>query len=133
MKEPDLELFLDTFETCIQKDEFIRIFYDAFLGSSEEVRAMFHRTDFTAQRRVLRISLYVMVAASARRQSELSTLADLTERHRALGIKPYHYELWMVSLLYAVSRCIDGFDAEVARVWREAFAAGIAYMKGEAS
>ena len=132
MNEADLALFLDSFESCIQDDRFIRVFYDTFLGSSEEVRALFARTDFALQRRALRASLYVMVAASARRQAELSTLSELAARHRALRIKPHHYELWMQSLLTAVAQCTEHFDTEVARVWRDAFRSGINYMKAGA-
>jgi hemoglobin-like flavoprotein len=129
MNEADLALFLDSFERCIQDDRFIRVFYDKFLESSEEVRALFAKTDFALQRRALRASLYVMVAASARRQSDLSTLSELAERHRALRIRPHHYELWMRSLLSAVEQCTGRFDPEIARVWNEAFRSGIDYMK----
>ena len=132
MNEADLARFLDSFESCIQDDRFLRIFYDNFLASSAEVRALFAKTDFGLQRRALRASLYVMVAASARHQAELGTLSELAERHRALRIKPHHYELWMQSLLAAVEQCAKHFDPEVARVWREAFRAGINYMKAGA-
>lgn len=132
MNEADLALFLDSFERCVQDERFIRVFYDIFLDSSEEIRALFAQTDFALQRRSLRASLYVMVAASARGQAELSTLSELAERHRALRIKPHHYELWMQSLLSAVEQCSERFDAEVARVWRDAFRSGINYMKASA-
>ncbi len=132
MKEADLALFLDSFERCIQDDRFLRVFYDKFLDSSEEVRALFAKTDFALQRRSLRASLYVMVAASARHQADLSTLSELAERHRALRIKRHHYDLWMQSLLSAVEQCSGRFDSEVARVWNEAFRSGIDYMKAYA-
>ena len=132
MNESDLALFLDTFEKCIQDDRFLRVFYDTFLESSEEVRALFKQTDFALQRRALRASLYVMVAASARHQADLSTLSELAERHRALRIKPHHYDLWMQSLLSAVAQCTGRSDAEVARVWRDAFRSGIDFMKAGA-
>jgi hemoglobin-like flavoprotein len=132
MNEADLALFLGSFERCVQDERFIRVFYDIFLDSSEEIRALFAQTDFALQRRSLRASLYVMVAASARGQAELSTLSELAERHRALRIKPHHYELWMQSLLSAVEQCSEHFDTEVARVWREAFRSGINYMKASA-
>ncbi len=132
MNEADLALFLDSFEKCLQDDRFIRVFYDIFLSSSEEVRALFAQTDFALQRRALRASLYVMVAASARGKAELSTLSDLAERHRALHIKPQHYDLWMQSLISAVEQCTGHRDPEVARVWREAFRSGIDYMKAKA-
>ena len=132
MNEADLALFLHSFESCIQDDRFIRVFYEIFLASSEEIPPLFAKTDFGLQRRSLRASLYVMVAASARNQAELSTLSELAERHRMLRIKPHHYELWMHSLLSAVQQCTEGFDADVERVWREAFRPGIDYMKASA-
>jgi hemoglobin-like flavoprotein len=132
MNEADLALFLDSFESCMRNDRFIRVFYDIFLRSSEEIRALFAQTDFGLQRRALRASLYVMVGASARNQAELSTLSELAHRHRTLRIKPDHYDIWMQSLLSAVEQCTERFDAEVARVWREAFRPGIDYMKASA-
>jgi hemoglobin-like flavoprotein len=132
MNEADLSLFLDSFESCMRDDRFVRVFYDKFLGASEEVRALFAKTDFSLQRRALKASLFVMVSASARRQSELSTLSDLAERHRALHIKPHHYDIWMQCLLSAVEQCSGRYDAEVARVWTDAFRSGIDYMKASA-
>ena len=132
MTEADLGLFLDTFESCVKDDRFTRVFYDIFLASSDEVRDLFAKTDFATQRRALKASLYTMVAASARKKADLSTLAELADRHRQLKIKPHHYELWLESLIAAVSKCSPRFDENVARVWRDAFHAGIAYMKGTA-
>jgi hemoglobin-like flavoprotein len=132
MNETELALFLASFESCMKNDTFLRVFYDTFLKSSAEVRDLFAKTDFALQRRALRASLYVMVSASARNVAELSTLSELKERHRALNIKPHHYELWMQSLLSAVEQCSDHYDTEVARVWREAFRSGINYMKARA-
>ena len=129
MNEADLSLFLDSFESCMRDERFVRVFYDKLLDSSEEIRALFAKTDFALQRRALRASLYVMVSASARGQSSLSTLSDLKERHRMLNIRPNHYELWMRCLLSAVEECSGRRDDEVARVWAEAFRSGIDYMK----
>lgn len=132
MNEADLALFLDSFERCVQKDRFIQVFYEIFLGSSEEIPAFFTRTDFSKQRRVLKSSLFDMVAASARRTADLSALSALTQRHRELKIKPHHYELWLQSLISAVAECDPHFNPEVARVWRDAFQSGINYMKAGA-
>jgi hypothetical protein len=51
MNEADLSLFLDSFESCKRDDRFVPVFYDKFLSSSEEVRALFAKTDFALQRR----------------------------------------------------------------------------------
>jgi hemoglobin-like flavoprotein len=132
MNETDLALFLDSFERCLQNDRFIKVFYEFFIDSSEEIPAFFVGTDFTKQRRVLKSSLYEMVAVSARRTADTSALSVLTQRHRELKIQPHHYELWMQSLISAVAKCDSYFNQDVARVWRDAFQVGINYMKDSA-
>ena len=132
MTEADLALFLNSFDSCIENERFLEIFYDDFMGSSEEVRALFAHTDLPKQRRALKASLYVMVAAIARRQADVSSLVALVERHRALKIRDEHYELWLESLITAAARCSEQWDADTARVWRSALREGIAVMTGGA-
>jgi len=129
MNETDLALFLDSFERCLQNERFIKVFYEIFIASSEEIPTFFVGTDFAKQRRVLKASLYEMVAVSARRTADPSALSALTQRHRELKIQPHHYELWMQSLILAVAKCDSYFNQDVARVWRDAFQVGINYMK----
>ena len=129
MNEADLALFLDSFERCLQDERFIKVFYEIFIASSEEIPTFFVGTDFAKQRRVLKASLYEMVAVSARRTADPSALSALTQRHRELKIQPHHYELWMQSLILAVAKCDSYFNQDVARVWRDAFQVGINYMK----
>ena len=132
MNEADLALFLDSFERCIQIDRFIKVFYEIFIGSSEEIPVFFVETDFAKQRRILKASLYEMVAVSARRTADPSALSALTQRHRELKIQPHHYELWMQSLISAVAECDPYFNPDIARVWGDAFQVGINYMKAGA-
>ena len=132
MNETDLALFLDSFERCVQNDRFIKVFYEIFIGSSEEIAAFFIGTNFAKQRRVLKASLYEMVAVSARRTADPSALSALTQRHLELKVQPHHYELWMQSLISAVAECDPYFNPKTARVWRVAFQVGINFMKAGA-
>lgn len=132
MNETGLAAFLDSFERCIQNDKFITVFYDIFLGSSDEIPGFFVGTNFAKQRRVLKSSLYEMVAVSARRSVDPTALDGLTERHQALKIQARHYELWLESLISAAAQCDPYFTAKTAQVWREAFDIGIEYMKSNA-
>jgi len=132
MNETDLALFLDSFERCMQNDRFIKVFYEIFIGSSEEIAAFFLETNFAKQRRILKSSLYEMVAVSARRSADTSALSALTQRHLELKIQSHHYELWMQSLISAVAECDPYFNPEIARVWCDAFQVGINYMKAGA-
>ena len=132
MNETDLALFLDSFERCIQNERFIKVFYEIFTASSEEIAAFFVGTDFAKQRRVLKSSLYEMIAVSARRSADPSALSALTQLHLDLKVQAHHYELWMQSLISAVADCDPYFNPEIARVWRVAFQVGINYMKAGA-
>lgn len=132
MTEAELALFLDSFERCLKSERFIQNFYDIFLNASEEIPAFFAHTNFAKQRRILRSSLYDMVSASARHAVDLSILSKLTERHRELKVEAQHYNLWLQSLIAAVAISDPFFTSETERVWREAFQAGIDYMKTNA-
>lgn len=132
MTETDLALFLDSFERCVQNDQFLKVFYEIFLGSAEDIPAFFKHTDFAKQRRILKLSLYEMITVSAKRTADPSVLSALTQRHRELKIQPHHYDLWLQSLISAVAKCDPHFNPEIAQVWRDAFQAGINYMKANA-
>lgn len=132
MNETDLALFLDSFERCVQNEQFLKVFYEIFLGSAEDIPAFFMNTDFARQRRILKSSLYEMITVSAKRTADPSVLSVLTQRHRELKIQPHHYDLWLQSFISAVAECDPHFNSEIAQVWHAAFHAGINYMKANA-
>ena len=130
MRDDDLALFLDSFERCISKPQFIDEFYRHFIASSPEVAEKFSKTDFQRQKKALKASLYHMVGGISRGGAALTVLDDVARRHARtqLDIRPELYDLWLASLVHAASRADDRFDAETARVWQEAMAPGIRYL-----
>lgn len=130
MIESDIELFHNSFERCMARPDFLDIFYERFVETSAEVREKFRGTDFRKQKRVLRVSLYSIVSAIVRRESDLGFLSDIARTHSAsgYGIKPAMYQLWLDCLVIAVAQCDDEFNDEIARVWIEAMKQGIVYM-----
>lgn len=125
-----MERFLDSFERCLGKPEFLEVFYDRFLASSDEVAEKFRNTDFKRQRRMLKTSLIAMVAVLAKKSADLSELQSAASSHgpRGLDIRPQLYELWLDNLVLAVSTCDERYTHELGGLWREAMQPGIDYM-----
>jgi hemoglobin-like flavoprotein len=131
MTESDIEAVNDSFGRCmVAGPRFFDIFYDHFLKSSPDVSAKFQRTDFKRQKRMLRVSLYVMVAAAVFRSRDYSTLKLIARRHSRtdLEIPPHLYALWLDSLIFAARTCDPLFDAATEKNWREAMQSGIDYL-----
>ncbi len=130
MSEQDLELFNDSLERCMASSGFLDRFYELFLASSEEVSEKFKDTDFRRQKRMLRASLYLMIAAFSgepRAQAELEQRAEFHSR-RQRDIRPELYDLWLECLIRAVKEFDRKFTDETERVWRKVMRQGIELM-----
>ena len=110
--------------------EFISRFYEIFLGRSDDIAELFHGTDMVAQRQMLHDSLVLLVDFFSSR--EVNPALDRIARvHARSGrdIRPELYDLWLDSLIEALSQFDPDFDAEVELSWRLVLAPGISYMK----
>ncbi len=134
MRPVDLvETFRASLKRCLTAPDFLLDFYGLFMGSSDEVRVKFEKTDFKRQTRVLADSLWAMaVAAQGKAGSpawgDLPRLAELHSRSR-LDIRPELYDKWLECLLDAARRHDPSFTPEVETAWRETLAVGIALMR----
>lgn len=133
MNEQEIELFNDSLERCTRASGFLDRFYELFLASSEEVPQKFKHTDFRKQKRVLKISLYMMMLVTEGKvegDAHLERIARLHSR-RELDIKPELYELWLDCLIRAVKDFDPLCNRETERVWRKIMRAGIEFMKSK--
>ncbi len=131
MIEADIVVFHDSFERCMATGpRFFDVFYDRFLRSSPEVSVKFRDADFNRQKRMLRFSLYKMVAAVVSHSVDRSPLGPIAQRHARADrdIPPHLYALWLDSLIEAVRTCDPHFDAVTEKTWREAMQPGIDYI-----
>ena len=110
--------------------EFIRAFYDIFLEVSPAVAEKFAHTDMSAQRTMLHDSLLLMMDFNKTR-APTPRLEQLGEIHSRRGhnVAPAFYDVWMDSLIVAVSRHDPGFSDDVELAWRIALAPGICFMR----
>jgi hypothetical protein len=80
----EIELFNDSLERCLSRPGFLDRFYELFLDSSDEVREKFRHTDFQKQKRMLKGSLYMIMAAAEEKPEgfvHLERIARMHNRH----------------------------------------------------
>jgi hemoglobin-like flavoprotein len=128
--ERDIELFNDSLERT-SGTRFLERFYELFVGSSPEVAEKFAHTDFRAQRRAVKVSLYMMMSAALGHPEGDVHLTRIAERHgrAALAIRPELYDLWLECLIQAVREHDRSFGGETERAWRSVMATGIEFMR----
>lgn len=129
LSEDDIRLFNDSLDRCVADPRFLDVFYDEFIGGSEEVAEKFAGTDMEKQKRLLKASLYTAMLAADGNGPALEHMERLAERHRELAIGPELYDDWLECLLSAVERSGGFIDVRAAEVWRRVLAVAIAVMK----
>jgi hemoglobin-like flavoprotein len=128
------EIFVESLSRVVgdgaYNPEFIRTFYDIFLGTSPAVAEKFQHTDMSAQRTMLHDSLLIMVDFNRTRvpTPSLEKLAEI-HSHRGHDVSPALYDLWLDSLVTAVSRHDPCFNDDVDLAWRIALSPGICFMR----
>lgn len=127
----DIELFNDSLERCTSNPNFLRRFYEIFLSSSPEVAAKFKNTDFKRQRRMLKSSLYLLLIAIEGKPEGMAHIQRMAAVHGPsnLNIPDYMYDLWMESLLKAVSEFDSAYRPAVENAWRSLLSIGIQVMR----
>lgn len=106
-------------------------FYQRFLQDAE-IAALFAGTDLGQQSRMMRMSLYQLVAFYLLNEPT-AELERLAERHRKVGASEAMYERWLDALLDTVAAHDPAFDERIGTGWRQALSPGIAYFKGTAA
>jgi class 3 adenylate cyclase/hemoglobin-like flavoprotein len=105
-----------------QADHFAAVFYEHLFRLDPSLRALFTRTDFVRQRRMLLNMIGVTVRGLDRLDGVVPTLRDLGRRHVGYGVRPEHYETASRALLSALENCLGGdFTPEVREAWAAVF------------
>ncbi len=106
---------------CCASAGFFDSFYATFLSKSPEVALKFSRTNLTNQKKMLRNSLFRMVADAQNEAvvSEETQRIGVSHGRGHHDIPPAMYVLWLESLCEAIKQHDPGYDEELERVWRE--------------
>lgn len=112
--------FLQSLERCSLSSDFLDTFYNRFLGSSEEIRQKFQKTDMDLQKQMLLKSLKLSAGATAGSREALAEISDRAESHdrNHLDIPPRLYAYWLDSLIASAERFDSEWDDSVEAAWR---------------
>ena len=108
-------------------DRFFERFYDLFL-EDPEVAELFAGTGMQRQVQMLKKSLFQLVSFYVLNEpsAELSRLAEI---HKAVGVSPVMFDLWMQALLKTVEEFDPEFNELTELSWCWALAPAMTYMK----
>jgi len=126
-------VFNKSFERCLAKEGFFEKFYQRFINSSDDAKAMFANTDMHNQKKMLQNSLYMMVAAPSGIEKASTHIEHIAKSHsrRGYGVKPELYDLWLSCLLETVKEYDDEHEAVIESAWKQTLEYGITLMKSQ--
>ena len=122
-----------SFGRCGLNPNFMDTFYKNFLASSPEIADLFKNTDFQKQKKMLQMSLNMLITHAMGTGLVEGYLQQLAEKHsRAnLNIEPRHYGAWLNSLMAAVKQYDPKYSPELEKAWRTCLAPGIELLKSK--
>ena len=120
------EVYL-SFQRCEATGDFADTFYNVFLHSSPDIASHFAQTDFERQRKLLRDSVYLMVARDVSDPEMRALVNHLGGAHSRAkrNIAPRLYELWLDSICETVKALDSEWTAELEAHWRVRMRAGM--------
>ena len=122
-----------SYDRCCAVPRFFEDFYSNFFARCPQARAMFARTDFERQHKLLRHAFGLLLTFPKQPASEPTILARVAERHsrRDLGVDPSLYAPFIDALIDTVRHCDPDFTATVEDAWRKTVGKGVEYMQGK--
>lgn len=129
MKTTDTDRVFQSYGRCCKEELFFADFYDRFMGSSTEIRAMFVDTDMKQQRHLLRNGIMQLILHA--RGMPDTKLRALGKSHSRGGynIRPDMYGVWLDALLDTVRKHDPDYSEEVGVAWRRALQPGIELIR----
>lgn len=126
----DIVIAKKSLKRCLTKPEFLDIFYEKFLGSSDEIKAKFINTRFPNQKIMLKASLHIMVMLAQGSLKDTEQLQNLADKHSKgkLNIHPEFYQLWLDSMLYAVKVVDPEYSDVIFQAWKVTLQPGIDFF-----
>ena len=126
----DVLLAKDSLQRCLSKPEFLDIFYEKFLASSDEIKEKFVNTRFPNQKIMLKASLHIMLLLAQGGIKNTETLQKLADKHnkKGLDIRPEFYQYWVSSMIFAVKSCDPKYTDILAEAWINALKPGVDFF-----
>jgi len=122
-----------SYDRCCITPGFFEDFYRNFFARCPQARAMFARTDFERQHKLLRHAFGLLLNFPKQPPREPTILARVAERHsrRDLGVDPSLYAPFIDALIDTVRHCDLNFTPAVEDAWRKTVRKGVEYMQAK--
>lgn len=108
---------------CLRRRDFIARFYEILLDSHPQMAPMFANTDFTQQNKALRRGISTAIefaGGSSIVQRTVDRMAHVHSRAGHAPVPPRLHELWLESMVQAVSESDPEASPKLLRRWRRA-------------
>ena len=128
MTEEHSKIFNDSLTRCFANEQFLNSFYDRFLEADDEIKAKFANTNFEQQNKMFEKSLYDIISVSESNNASEQALISLAHKHKDMGIKQEHYQIWQECLLQTVSEVDQHYNEDVRHAWEHVLKRGIDFM-----
>lgn len=127
----DMQDVQASFGRCCLNPKFMDTFYKNFMATSPDVAALFHQTNFTRQKKMLQMSLNLLISHAMGNNLVDGYLHQLADKHSRtqLNIEPKHYVAWLNSLMKAVKQHDPKYTPQLEQVWRSSLKPGIDLIK----
>ena len=120
-----------SYDRCCAIPDFFALFYRNLFAANPETTAMFARTDFATQQKLLKHAFGLLLIFPNQPDGEPTILARIAERHsrRGLAVAPSLYPAFIDALIDTVRQCDPRFTPAVEAAWRRTVQKGVAYMQ----
>lgn len=122
-----------SYDRCVAAPDFFDAFYARFFELRPEAKAMFAKTAFDRQHKLLHHAIGLLLSYPGPPAKGPNILARVAERHsrRDLGIDPSLYPPFLECLIDTVRARDPEFTPAVEHAWRSGLAPGFAYMQSQ--
>ena len=114
------EVVSDSFKRCGLSDYFYDSFYDTFLSKSDEIKALFAKTKFEKQKKLLKMTITTIVRHPLAHRTTQSVLKNVGQTHNKNGynIRAELYDIWLDSLCNTVEKHDFQYTPQIEQAWR---------------
>lgn len=124
------ELFLASLARCNKTDDFLELFYDRFMASSQKISLKFQFADIDIPKTMLIQSLELSANVTTGAPQSLVDIRKLAFKHDRdhWDINPELYEHWLDSIVATASKCDEKWDDEIEEAWNRIMGHVIKFM-----
>ena len=123
-------LYQDSYQRCMNNDDFLPLFYSLFINADIAVRDMFGSSDKKQQMLTLKASL-AMVQPTQDPFTQEQLIKSIALRHKKMNIAPHLFNVWFDCLMQAVKQHDPQYNDDLHAIWREQLDFGIKLMTKE--